>query len=187
MERIQQGTGIELMRWKRGASTFVAWPTCGARLMSWSLELADGSDREVIHWPENADLRAPAKIRGGNPILFPFVARTFAGTKEGFWKGPDKVVRPMPRHGFARDGVFEIETVSQTGFCAKLSPSASQRECYPFDYAFRVEYRFEELSTEIILSLENQDVTRIPWCAGHHCYFTLPWHSGLKRKHYQIN
>ncbi len=45
-------------------------PECGARLMRLIVD-----NVEVIVWPENSDLRDPAKIRGGNPVLFPAVAR----------------------------------------------------------------------------------------------------------------
>ena len=44
----------------------------GARLMNWNLRMADGSVRDVIHWPEGADYDKFPAVRGGNPILFPF-------------------------------------------------------------------------------------------------------------------
>ena len=51
--------------------------------MNWNLRMADGSVRDVIHWPENADFGNFAEVLGGNPILFPFSARTFMRVKSG--------------------------------------------------------------------------------------------------------
>ena len=47
-----------------------------------SLDLGDGSVRDVIHWPEDANFAEIAKVRGGNPILFPFCGRCFEGGDE---------------------------------------------------------------------------------------------------------
>ena len=47
--------GVTLHRWSCGSSTYLARVELGARLMNWNLRMADGSVRDVIHWPENAD------------------------------------------------------------------------------------------------------------------------------------
>ncbi|MBL4576580.1 MAG: aldose epimerase, partial [Opitutaceae bacterium] len=64
MEKINY-LGEELCRWKVGTSTFLAWPENGARLMNWNLQLADGSVRDVLYWPETTDLNDLKNIRGG--------------------------------------------------------------------------------------------------------------------------
>ena len=46
--------GYTFQEWRIGASTFTACMTLGARLMSWTIDVA-GNRREVIRWPENAD------------------------------------------------------------------------------------------------------------------------------------
>lgn len=176
-----------IKKWKIGASTFTAWPERGARLMSWKVRLADGTSRDVIYWPEGADLEHPAKVRGGNPILFPFVARSFHKDKENMWKTPAGDVIPMPRHGFARDGRFEIITSDEKSFTVKLCPTEEDRKVYPYEYEFRVKYTFSELSLKVDFELENKDGDPIPWSAGHHFYFAIPWHKGLSRSDYAIN
>lgn len=178
--------GIKVHQWHVGASTFRAWPEVGARLMDWQLALAGSPPRQVIHWPAEPDLAKPAKIRGGNPILFPFVARTFDQGEIGYWKAPDGQRRPMPMHGFARDGKFTLAHADDTGFTAMLEPSAAAREAYPFEYQFSVTYVFRELSFWVHLELENRSGTPIPWCAGHHFYFQLPWHTNLTRADYVL-
>lgn len=178
--------GHTIHKWALGASTFLAMPGRGARLMNWHLTLADGSVRDVIHWPEDADLGDMEPVRGGNPILFPFAARTFCDGEEGFWRAPDGVRRPMRRHGYARAGDFELTTVNDKGFLATFVPSEACREAYPYAYSFSVRYRFEELAFTVDLELRNDDSCPIPWSAGHHFYFTLPWHEGLERKDYHL-
>lgn len=176
--------GVQLHRWKCGPSTFLAHPERGARLINWNLRMPDGSVRDIIHWPENADMDNLAKVRGGNPILFPFAARTCHNGQTGQWKAPDKQVRPMPRHGFARDGQFILSQVNEYGFTAELCPRPEDAEAYPFDYRFSVRYEFSDIFLRVYLTLENLGDQPIPWAAGHHFYFTLPWHDGLARDDY---
>jgi D-hexose-6-phosphate mutarotase len=76
MEKISY-QGQTLTRWRVGNSTFLALPEKGARLMNWNITLGDGSVRDVLYWPENADFADIAKVRGGNPILFPFNGRCY--------------------------------------------------------------------------------------------------------------
>ncbi len=176
--------GKNFQQWALGASTFTACMTRGARLMRWTLSAA-GTQREIIRWPENANWEDFRSIRGGNPILFPFMGRNFADGKKFFWKNPlDGVVRPMPMHGYATDGAFEIVDANENSVRAKFLPDAAAREGYPFNYEFFVNYRFAELSLECVLELHNRWNERIPWCAGHHFYFAIPWHKGLSRKDY---
>ncbi len=114
--------GQTLTRWQVGNSTFLALPERGARLLNWNLTLGDGSVRDVIYWPEQADFAEIAKVRGGNPILFPFNGRTFDGTDIFHWRAADGVRRPMPLHGIARQGTFELTRLDARGFVARFLP-----------------------------------------------------------------
>ena len=157
----------EPREWTSGESTFVAYPEHGARLAKWSRR-----DQPIIHWPERP---APplAKVRGGNPILFPFAARTFAKGTEGQWLWQNEV-RSMPRHGFARGGAFEATDIRDDGFRARLRPTEDDRARYPFDYEFSVDYRFEPHAFEVTFTLANRGEDAVPWSAGHHFYFPIP-------------
>lgn len=185
MEEIEY-LGERILRWRVGASTFLAWPERGARLMHWNISYPDGTFREVVRWPEIASPDDVAKARGGNPILFPFSARTFHEGKIQTWKDPSGAVRPMPMHGIARQGIFGLARADQTGFCARLEPDSEAREAYPYEYDFEVIYRFEERSFNVELRLTNNDSQTIPWSAGHHFYFNLPWLDGAARADYRI-
>ena len=179
--------GVLLHSWKCGASTFLARPELGARLMKWDLQLSENVTRPIIHWPENADFSHFDKVRGGNPILFPFSGRSFHRGKFGYWLDDKGTVRPMPMHGFARDGTFTIVEVNDQGFTAELQSTEDDHQAYPYDYQFTVSYTFKELSLNVTLMLENRGNLPIPWSAGHHFYFTLPWRKESSRADYRFS
>ncbi len=185
MEKISY-LGQTLTRWRVGRSTFLALPERGARLMNWSLSLGDGSVRDVLYWPEAASLDDIAKVRGGNPVLFPFNGRSFDGGEIYFWRDASGVRRPMPMHGLARQGSFRVAHANERGFTAVFVPGDEARACYPFDYEFSVTYRFAPLGLTCVFSLVNLGKVPLPWSAGHHFYFTLPWSAGMARADYLI-
>ncbi|MGA2693489.1 MAG: aldose epimerase [Opitutaceae bacterium] len=185
MEKIPY-LGQTLTRWRVGDSTFVALPERGARLMYWNITMGDGSVRDVILWPELKSLEAFHKTRGGNPILFPFCARSFDKGEIGFWRDARGVRRPMPTHGVARQGAFRTTRIDAGGFEALFVPDDEARMCYPFQYEFRVEYRFAALGLTCNMVLENLGDEPLPWSAGHHFYFAVPWGEGAARGDYLI-
>jgi galactose mutarotase-like enzyme len=185
MERIAY-QGQTLTRWRVGRSTFLALPEKGARLVNWNLTLGDGSVRDVIYWPETGSLEDSWKTRGGNPILFPFSGRTFDHGDIHFWKDPSGVRRPMPMHGLARQAAFRVVNSDPTGFSAQWVPDEEARACYPYECEFTVTYRFESLGLTCEFSLRNLGKEPLPWSAGHHFYFTVPWTEGTARGDYLI-
>lgn len=178
--------GQTLRRWRVGQSTFLAMPERGARLMHWHVTLGDGSDRDVVHWPELKTLDDFHKVRGGNPILFPFAARTFDRGDIHFWRDAHGERRPMPMHGFARQGAFSLTRIDERGFSATLQPDDAAQAVYPYRYEFEVAYRFAPLGLSCEFTLRNLDTQPIPWSAGHHFYFTAPWSEGQSRADYAI-
>lgn len=185
MEKIPY-QGQTLSRWRVGNSTFLALPDKGARLMNWNITLGDGTVRDILYWPENADFSDVAKVRGGNPILFPFNGRSFDRGDIGFWRAADGVRRPMPMHGLARQGAFKVTHTDDRGFVAQFLPDAEARACYPFEYDFTVTYRFQPFGLTCEFALTNLGGEPLPWCAGHHFYFTLPWSEATTRADYII-
>jgi len=145
-------------------------PTAGARLMTWRVE-----GREILYWPDQYDLSEPAKIRGGNPLLFPFLGRHRVGELPNHWQDSEGVVRALPQHGFARDLPF-AHTVSDDGqaITLTLTSDASTREGYPFEFVFQVTYRLEGNALDVIFDTRNTGDQPMPYYAGHHFYFALP-------------
>ncbi len=178
--------GQTLRRWRVGQSTFLVLPEKGARLMNWSITLGDGSVRDVIYWPELNALDDLPRIRGGNPILFPFAGRTFDHGEQNFWRAADGVRRPMPQHGLARQGEFKLLWIDARGFAAQFVPGAEARAAYPYEYEFTVTYLFEPFGLACEFELRNLGREPLPWCPGHHFYFTVPWTEGTTRADYLI-
>lgn len=161
----------DILTLSRGTSTLRVAPWAGARLLSWEL---DG--RPVIVWPENANWAQPARVRGGNPLLFPFLGRHFVDGKIGRWRDAEGVVRDLPMHGFARDLPFEAQPDADGhGLRMTLVDTEATRTGYPFAFRFEAEYRLvDEHTLEATLSATNTGTEPMPWYAGHHFYFALP-------------
>ncbi|MFI5336271.1 MAG: aldose epimerase [Opitutales bacterium] len=185
MERIPY-LGHTILKWQVGASSFLALPEKGARLMNWNVTLGDGSVRDILYWPEVSSLDEFHRIRGGNPILFPFCGRTYDRSEIHQWRAEDGIRRPMPMHGLARQGQFRITRLDEGGFSAQFVPDDAAQAAYPYDYEFTVSYRFEATGLYVELELANRGQAPIPWSAGHHFYFTLPWTPGLTRQDYVL-
>ena len=185
MERIPY-LGHTILKWQVGASSFLAAPEMGARLMNWSITLGDGSVRDIIYWPEIDSIENIAGVRGGNPILFPFSGRSYDRGEIHHWRSDDGIRRPMPMHGLARQGKFRTIRLDEGGFSAQFVPDESAKVAYPYDYEFVVSYRFDPLSLFVELQLTNLGNSPMPWSAGHHFYFTLPWSTGRTRSDYVL-
>jgi galactose mutarotase-like enzyme len=185
MEKIPY-LGQTLLQWKVGNSIFVALPELGARLMNWNLLLGDGTIRDVLYWPETTTLNDFEKVRGGNPILFPFTGRCFDKGDIHFWRDHEGTRRPIPIHGIARQGKFKLVHTDETGFVALFEPSEESKASYPYEYEFTVTYRFEALGLSCELKVENIGKVPLPWCPGHHFYFTMPWNDNGKRSDYNV-
>ena len=186
MEILEVGN-FNLYRIEAGASTYLA-SSKGGQLLNWYLSMADGSSRDIIYMPPNIDIAKAdfTALRGGMPILFPFAGTSFLDGRPGSWKTPDGRVLPMRQHGYALDGDFEVSPVGETSLKAFFKPSAECKEAYPYDYEFSATYRFAELSFTCELMLLNKGAQPMPWGAGLHPYFQLPWHAGASRKDYRL-
>lgn len=158
-------------------SALLVAPRAGGRLMRWSV---DG--QQVIYWPEQYDLSAPARIRGGNPLLFPFLGRHRVGGVDGTpnqWRDAAGNTWHLPQHGFARDLPFEYErSTDGLGITLTLSSSPQTLTGYPFAFTFRASYRLAQRDDKAVLEVElethNAGDTPLPYYAGHHFYFALP-------------
>ena len=143
----------------------------GARILQWTRD-----EREVITWPANADWSQILKVRGGNPVLFPFIARHFVDGKNELWRDKDGTVRPMPQHGFARDAKFTvIDGERNNTLRMRLTDSEETRACYPFAFQFDVVVSLLPPSgLEIRFETTNTGDSPLPYYAGHHFYFAIP-------------
>lgn len=162
---LETATGGSLLRYA---------PQAGGRLLSWHI---DGEP--VIHWPDVADWSQPARIRGGNPLLFPFLGRHRVDGQIGRWRDAQGVVRDLPMHGFARDLPFaatvETADAGATTIHMVLTDSDATRAGYPFGFRFEAIYRLvDDHTLDVELITTNTGANPLPYYAGHHFYFSLP-------------
>ena len=144
-------------------------PSAGARLMRWSV-----AGRPVLHWPESADWSAPSKIRGGNPLLFPLIARTFQDGKIGFWRDLAGQVRPAPMHGLVRAARFDVVSQKVDRITMRIAWDRSMAEAWPFPFVLTVEYALQAEALSVAFTVENTGADAMPYSVGNHFYFAMP-------------
>lgn len=165
---------IDVIEIERDGAAIQLAPQAGGRLMTWCV----GGDA-VLHWPtgpNGPDWSNPAKIRGGNPLLFPFLGRHFVDGEIGKWRDPEGVVHALPTHGFARNLPFSwTRDADGHGLRMTLVDSDATRDGYPFAFRFEAAYRIVDGNTlEVELTTSNPGEVALPYYAGHHFYFHLP-------------
>ncbi|WP_020423853.1 hypothetical protein [Cupriavidus sp. WS] len=164
-----QFQGQDLVRVGGHDNYLLLAPRAGARLVRW---VHRGED--ILHWPDPADWSQPARVRGGNPLLFPFIARHFVDGAPGAWRDANGAVRALPSHGFARDLPFALTQYDAGSHIAMtLRASDATRAGYPFEFAFEAGYRLLEDGLEATLRTRNTGTQPLPYYAGHHFYFAL--------------
>jgi galactose mutarotase-like enzyme len=178
---------MDIRRWDVGPSTFLVLPEKGARLLNWHVNMGDGSVRDVIFWPEEADNQNLASVHGGIPILFPFCGTCSHQGEKRKWRAQDGNVYQMPQHGFAQNASFRVRSMDQAGFEVEMVYDEAWKNFYPYDFTFTVIYHFLELSLQISLVLENEGRDPIPWSAGLHPYFQVPWRKDLDLENHLLN
>lgn len=170
--RFQEHLLVRIGDDRAGGSMLLLAPEAGGRLVRWRHH---GED--ILYWPNPADWSNPAKIRGGNPVLFPFIGRHFVDGEPGRWRDAGGQVHTLPQHGFARDLPFEVESADRARIVLLLRDGPQTRAGYPFAFEFRVSYRLLEDGLEATFAIKHADGgthAPMPFYAGHHFYFALP-------------
>ena len=161
--------GQQVWQLQSGSSRALIAPQYGARLLTWEV---DG--QPVIHWPGYADWEQVAHVRGGNPILFPFVARHMVDGVIGKWQDASGTVRDLPMHGFARDMDFEVvEDGDDNTLRMRIAHTPATLAMFPFEFSFEVVYRISDTALEVGLETTNTGHDPLPYYAGHHFYFHI--------------
>ncbi len=117
------------------------------------------------------------QVRGGNPILFPFVARHFVDGKNELWRDAKGTVRSMPQHGFCRDARFSVveDEPENTLRMRFVDSDEDSRVFYPFSFQFDVVVSLLPASRlEVRFETTNTGSAPLPYYAGHHFYFAMP-------------
>ncbi len=92
------------------------------------------------------------------------------------WRDEAGTVRPMPKHGFARDAQFSVVNGGpENALRMRLTDSPATRELYPFAFQFDVVVALHAASRlEVSFETTNTGDAPLPYYAGHHFYFKLP-------------
>jgi galactose mutarotase-like enzyme len=117
-----------------------------------------------ILWDAN-----PAFWAKTSPVLFPIVG----ALKEDTYCFEHKKYY-LPRHGFARDTVFEIETCSEEEAVFVLRENAQSLEVFPFPFEFRLIYRLVGTSLSCTYTVLNSGDRPLWFSVGAHPAFAIP-------------
>ena len=126
-----------------------------------SIQTADGTEHL---WQGD-----PAWWSGQAPLLFP-VAGSF---KDDEYILNGKTYH-MPKHGFAKYRVFDVETQTEDSVTFLLAGENARHEGFPFDYALRVRYALEDNRIKIDYLISNLGDTPLYACIGAHEAYACP-------------
>lgn len=125
-------------------------------------EIYDKRLQRAVTFPGNAEYWDYS-----DQILFPFCGRC-AG-EEYFFRGKTYVA---DIHGFAKDAVFEVRSLSPESAVLAFSSDAATLTVYPFEFDFSAEYRLCADSLAVAYSVKNK--------GGGDMYFSVGAHPAFK-------
>jgi len=131
----------------------------GAELFSL---IANSSNTEYV-WEGNPDFWGKH-----SPILFPIV-----GTLKDNSYTYNSVQYRLSRHGFARDGVFELIEKKENGATFSMQSSEETLKVYPFRFELQISYTLEDNSLIINYKVINKGESKMPFSIGAHPAFSL--------------
>lgn len=130
----------------------------GAELFS----LKNKADKEYI-WEGNPDFWGKH-----SPVLFPIVGTL----KNNFYQYNSEDFQ-LPRHGFARDMVFELIDKKEDSATFSIQSSDATRIKYPFDFQLQINYTLDNHSLTIAYEVINKGKLKMPFSIGAHPAFAL--------------
>ncbi len=137
------------------------------------IEDADGrelmTDADPAYWPRHA------------PILFPVI-----GVTNGNVVRVDGTEYPMPKHGFARDLMFETARHEQDRAVLQLAASNVTREHYPFEFVLDITFAVEGYRLTIEARVKNRSDAPMPAQFGFHPALAWPLPFGEPREAHRI-
>ncbi|MBE6653859.1 MAG: aldose 1-epimerase family protein [Ruminococcaceae bacterium] len=100
------------------------------------------------------------------PVLFPAVGKMHT---DGYIYKNERY--PMPKHGFARDVLFEVEEKSESTLTLAYTPDENVKAMYPFDLVFRARFALKGRTLSFSYEVENKGEETM--------YFSLGAHPGF--------
>lgn len=113
-----------------------------------------------------------------SPVLFPIVGRlkndTYTIKNQSY---------PLPRHGFARELLFEIESQNPNEATFLLKDSTETLKKFPFQFELRISYILKENLLKINYDIKNNSDETMPFSIGAHPAFAID----LNQSEYSIS
>ncbi|WP_341226009.1 aldose 1-epimerase family protein [uncultured Arcticibacterium sp.] len=108
-----------------------------------------------------------------SPVLFPIVG----GLKDSSYVYEGKSYT-LPRHGFARDNMFEQVSRDKNHATFKFSSSDETLKVYPFHFDFYITYQLEGASLSVLYKVVNIGKEKMLFSLGAHPAFAVPFEKG---------
>ncbi|WP_316798752.1 aldose 1-epimerase family protein [Pedobacter frigidisoli] len=104
-----------------------------------------------------------------SPVLFPIVGSL---KNDSFiYNGKNYA---LPRHGFARDHVFDVEKINQSEAVFTLSQSEDTLKIYPFYFELQLRYRLIDRKLNLTYEVINNGTDELLFSLGAHPAFGVP-------------
>lgn len=116
-----------------------------------------------------------------SPVLFPIVGALKNDTY--YYNGE---AYQLPRHGFARDQQFAIETQAFDSITFLLRHNETTLKVFPFDFDFRIVYTIYEDSLGVSYQVTNTGNVLMYFSVGGHPAFKLPLVKGTSYDDYSL-
>ncbi len=131
----------------------------GAELFS----LQSSANNKEYIWEGNPDFWGKH-----SPILFPIV-----GTLTDNSYQIDNKNYQLPRHGFARDMIFELIGKTENSATFSIQSSTDTLKLYPFEFELQICYTLEAKNLSIAYTVINKTASKMPFSIGAHPAFAL--------------
>jgi len=126
--------------------------------------------------------QADAKYWGKHsPVLFPIVGELKDG--KYIFDGKEYL---LPRHGFARDYIFEVEQPSETSATFTLRSTGETLAVYPFQFIFQIQYEIKQHSLYCSYIVQNVNDGDMYFSVGGHPAFRVPLQDKLQYTDYTL-
>lgn len=127
------------------------------------------TDADPAFWPRHA------------PILFPVIGMTHGNVIR-----VDGTEYPMPKHGFARDMLFEVARHEADRAVFQLVDSPQTRAHYPFAFLLEIGFTIDGATLMIEARIENRSDGAMPAQFGFHPALAWPLPYGAAREEHEI-
>jgi galactose mutarotase-like enzyme len=115
-------------------------------------------DSDPKHWAKSS------------PVLFPIVG----GLKENTFKVKNDSYS-LPRHGFAREMIFNLESKTADEAVFFLSSNEETLKVYPYSFIFKITYKLVANELSVTYQVENTGKTGMLFSVGAHPAFAVPF------------